>query len=156
MSANDKVAATFHDGHEERPPVGWEPTVREGDSPEELPIEEWIGQALGAASMCWRAPKGVTGSLTFDSTEAARIAKALERQVRLIVRALVAEGEQRLRVQETYLRDALACKEEHLTYGEGTLFKVRAGLRTVLGSEQVITDCITGMQNEGLLFRERT
>lgn len=39
-------------------------------------------------------------------------------------------------------------------YGEKTLMKVREGLRKMLGSEQVITDCITEMQNQGILFRE--
>lgn len=41
------------------------------------------------------------------------------------------------------------------TYGEGTLLKVRAALRNTIGSEQVITDCISDMQNQGILFRER-
>lgn len=39
-------------------------------------------------------------------------------------------------------------------FGEDTLLKVREGLRQVLGSEQVITDCIAEMQNRGILFRE--
>jgi hypothetical protein len=39
-------------------------------------------------------------------------------------------------------------------FNENTLTKVREGLRRVLGSEQVITDMIFAMQNEGILFRE--
>ena len=39
-------------------------------------------------------------------------------------------------------------------FNDRTLMKVRAGLRQVLGSEQVITDCISEMQNQNLLFRE--
>ncbi len=39
-------------------------------------------------------------------------------------------------------------------HNDQTLMKVRKGLRKMLGSEQVITDCIAEMQNEGILFRE--
>lgn len=42
------------------------------------------------------------------------------------------------------------------TYGEGTLEKVRRALTKLGFSTQTTTDAITEMQNEGILFRERT
>ena len=56
----------------------WEPQVREGESAEELSVTEWIGQAIGAASMCW---VGGTGNLEFDSEQASAIAAALQERV---------------------------------------------------------------------------
>lgn len=52
---------------------------------------------------------------------------------------------------------------EAVTYDENTMIKVRRALENVLGgvqeptaTAQIITDCITEMQNEGILFRERS
>ena len=48
---------------------------------------------------------------------------------------------------------------EAVTHDESTLIKVRRALANVIGVEQggqLITDCITEMQNEGILFRERS
>lgn len=58
------------------PKEPWRPTVREGET--EAPLVEWVGQAIGAASMCW---VGGTGALEFDSTEAARIHGALMQRI---------------------------------------------------------------------------
>jgi hypothetical protein len=44
----------------------------------ELPIEEFIGQAVGAASMCWENPEGAG---VFDSERAERIAEELTARI---------------------------------------------------------------------------
>lgn len=44
---------------------------------------------------------------------------------------------------------------ERLTHSEATLEKVRNGLRAANLTDQQITDAISGMQTEGILFRER-
>lgn len=144
----------------------WTPTVREGESLSDVPLEQWIGEAIGAASSCW---VGGTGALEFDSARASEVAAALTTHVRGLLEEFVRESERRRKLSDGYLANQLrqakdafvaqdkelaAAKRKALYYDEDTLMKVRAGLRTVLGSEQVITDAITGMQNEGVLFRE--
>lgn len=170
-SGSSKVAATYHQAFEDQDaqaraieagedPVvvlgyhpegsGWHPTVREGDRLEDVSLDQWVGEALGAASMCWsETPKGV-----FDSTRAAAIADALLGQFKLMLRAFVDESERRRKVSDGYLLERLS-QIEDLHYDEETLEKVRVGLGTVLSKERNITDAITAMQNEGILFRER-
>lgn len=55
----------------------WQPTARDNETPEEIPLSQWIGEALGAASMCWDPrPEGV-----FDGESAGKIADSLEAHV---------------------------------------------------------------------------
>lgn len=56
---------------------GWRPTVREGEALEDVPLSRWIGEAIGAASMCWMG--GPIGE--FDPAEAKRIVDALEGKI---------------------------------------------------------------------------
>jgi hypothetical protein len=88
-------------------------------------LDEILGQALGAASMCW---VGGTGDLEFDSTRAKAIWEALRAEVD---RAL--DGQ----------------------HSEHTLEKVRSELYKAGLDQLTVTDTITGMQNSGILFRER-
>lgn len=60
-----------------RRPEWWEPTGGEG-----VPLSEWIGQALGAASVCWTNPGGAGD---FDSTEAGRIYEAVHAHVQVVI-----------------------------------------------------------------------
>ena len=55
-----------------------EPFAIVQDSREELAIEEVLGQALGAASMCW---VGGTGALEFDGKRAGEVYLVLYREV---------------------------------------------------------------------------
>lgn len=66
----------------------WLPTVGEGERLDEVPLERWVGEALGAASSCWA---NLAGAGEFDSTRCARIADALL----AYVGALLAEVEER-------------------------------------------------------------
>lgn len=56
------------------PAAPWQPTARPGETPDDLPLEEWVGQALGAASSCWT---NLRGAGEFDSTRCAAIMIAL-------------------------------------------------------------------------------
>jgi len=49
------------------------------DWPVDKPAHEAIGEAIGAASMCWiPSPADVRSQMVFDSTRAAQIAQELE------------------------------------------------------------------------------
>jgi hypothetical protein len=64
----------------------WRPTAPSDGTLEDVTLSEWIGQAIGAASMCWsEAPTGV-----FDSTHAARIADALHEHVQQVIDGVIA------------------------------------------------------------------
>jgi hypothetical protein len=66
--------------------VRWTPTVREGESIEDVPLNQWIGEAIGAASMCW---VGGTGHLEFDSTRATAISEALNEHVQAVISGVI-------------------------------------------------------------------
>jgi hypothetical protein len=63
-------------------PEPWQPTVREGEKLEDVAFSQWVGEALGAASMCW---VGGTGSLEFDSAACARINDALMAHINKVI-----------------------------------------------------------------------
>ncbi len=122
-SGSSKVAATYHappelcwdkecsdlsphDAHE----GSWKPTVREGESADNVSLEDWVGQALGAASTCW---VGGTGSLEFDSAKVSRIAESLMAHIEALQQAFILEAEARRKVSERYLRETLT-KEPRL------------------------------------------
>ena len=70
------------------------------------------------------------------------------------------DGPQYHEVYESDLRNAFnagrGSREAALAFNEGTMFKVRHILYHNIGlSDQQITDVISVMQNEGILFRER-
>ena len=44
------------------------------DWPDDVPVHEAVGQAIGAASMCWETPEGAG---EFDSTRASAIVDEL-------------------------------------------------------------------------------
>lgn len=52
----------------------WQPQAPEGQTPEDLSLAEWIGQAIGRASTCW---VGGTGALEFDGSSARAVAFGL-------------------------------------------------------------------------------
>lgn len=65
------------------------------------------------------------------------------------------------RVGEDPDNDVDYCNREHLRHDANTLFKIRIALTTALGSsgvhnEEVVDNCITELQNAGILFRERS
>jgi hypothetical protein len=69
----------------------WAPQVPTGGYPEELTIEEWIGQAIGSASMCWEFPERAG---VFDDAYAKRISDSLTDYVRGQIRKAVAAAEE--------------------------------------------------------------
>lgn len=86
---DDKLAATFH-GKDPEPKDGmqlapWTAFGRPGEIPEELPLNEWVGQALGAASMCWMPrPTGV-----FDSTRAKHVLDGLMKHINSVIDSVI-------------------------------------------------------------------
>lgn len=71
---------------------GWEPTLREGELIEEVPLSRWVGEALGAASSCWG---NLRGAGVFDSVRAERISVALEARIEAALIEATARGYQR-------------------------------------------------------------
>lgn len=68
------------------PTPQWSPTVREGESLEDVSLDQWIGEALGAASMCW---VGGTGDRKFDSSRAKVIADSLNAHVQSVISGVI-------------------------------------------------------------------
>jgi hypothetical protein len=64
----------------------WEPQPRPGQSVEDIPLSEWVGQALGAASACW---SDLQGAGLFDSTRCAAINAALMARVELALQQAI-------------------------------------------------------------------
>lgn len=138
--------------------IPWQPQGRPGEKPEDLPLPEWVGQALGAASSCW---SDLPNAGVFDSTRCAAINEALMAHLNGLFAAFVKEAEERRRVSDAYLRSELPKpiqSGEDVTFDDKTLEKVRSALHYILGGnikDQRLTDCIGEMQNRGILFRER-
>jgi hypothetical protein len=102
---------------------------------------EGVVRHLGAGTLCdvVPAPDPVRGLAKARSKERHPDQGAVEKGAGIAARALVGED---------------------LHHDEDTLMKVRAGLRKVLTSQvlfsdDLLTDCISSMQNQGILFRER-
>jgi hypothetical protein len=62
--------------------VAWEPQAPSGHTPDDLTLYEWIGQAIGRASVCW---VGGTGRLQFDSSSAQAVADGLHARVQYVI-----------------------------------------------------------------------
>jgi outer membrane murein-binding lipoprotein Lpp len=67
----------------------WTPSVASDETLEDVPLSRWIGEAIGAASMCWlwngqRISVGV-----FDSVEAKRISDALCDHVQSVIDGVI-------------------------------------------------------------------
>lgn len=99
MGANDKAEAAYHGAPEplslysagspetlvEAAPEPWTAFGRPGEIPEDLPLNEWVGQALGAASMCWDPrPIGV-----FDGTRCAHIMDGLMAHINGVIDGVI-------------------------------------------------------------------
>lgn len=86
------------------PPYGvalaWHPQGRPGQKPEELGLDEWIGQALGAASSCW---SDLESAGAFDSTRCGEVAKALTAHISGLFAAFVKEAEVRRKMSDAYI-----------------------------------------------------
>jgi len=55
----------------------WTPTVRGGEKLEDVPLRQWVGEALGYASMCWmERPRG-----EFDSVRLNKVYDALMNRI---------------------------------------------------------------------------
>lgn len=78
----------------------WMPTVREGESIEDVPLSRWIGEALGAASMCWNLDGHRVSVGEFDSVEAGRIHDALMARIENAIGEAGLRGERRV-VEDT-------------------------------------------------------
>lgn len=70
-----------------------EPFTFVQSSTEELPLKEIVGQALGAASMCWEFPD--RGGI-FDSVRAGQIYRALEREIEAAMERTIERTEARM------------------------------------------------------------
>lgn len=80
--------------------VPWQPQAQSEQDVSELGLDEWIGQALGAASSCW---SDLPNAGVFDSTRCAAIAEALEAHISGLFKAFVKEAEERRRMSDAYL-----------------------------------------------------
>ena len=66
----------------------WLPVVNFEGRLEDVSLAEWIGQAIGAASMCW---EDVAKAGVFDSTQALIISDSLHRHVQKVIDAIIEE-----------------------------------------------------------------
>lgn len=66
----------------------WVPIVNFNGRLEDVSLAEWIGQAIGAASVCWENPGGAG---IFDSAEAARIAESLHGHIQEVIDGVIKE-----------------------------------------------------------------
>lgn len=64
----------------------WRPTAG-GGRVEDLPLNEWVGQALGSASMCWANPGGAG---EFDSVRCAQILDAVMAHLNAVIDQVIA------------------------------------------------------------------
>jgi hypothetical protein len=63
----------------------WRPTVAANETLEDVSLASWIGQALGAASMCWMPrPTGES-----DSVRANAISEALHEHVQSVIQGAI-------------------------------------------------------------------
>lgn len=74
----------------------WAPTVREGESIEDVPLSRWVGEALGAASMCWEIDGHQVSVGQFDSVKAKRINDALMARIEKSMRETIDRTERRV------------------------------------------------------------
>lgn len=65
----------------------WLPTVPTDGTIENVSLDQWVGEALGAASMCW-VPKPSTQ--VFDGTRAQWIADSLNAHIQAVIDAVIA------------------------------------------------------------------
>lgn len=66
----------------------WRPTVASGERLEDVPLNEWVGQALGSASMCWQ---NVGAAGEFDSRRAEWVLAGLMSHLNGLIDAVIAE-----------------------------------------------------------------
>lgn len=76
----------------------WLPVVNFEGRLEDVSLAEWIGQAVGAASMCW---EDVAKAGVFDSTQAGIISDSLHRHVQEVIDGVI-EGTRRAMAEESY------------------------------------------------------
>jgi hypothetical protein len=67
----------------------WEPTAPTDQTVADLSLDEWVGQALGAASSCW---ENLAGAGTFDSTRCAGISDALMAHLNEVIDGVIEGG----------------------------------------------------------------
>ena len=65
----------------------WQPQPPSDETVEDLPLNEWVGQALGSASMCWENPAGAG---VFDSSRCGEIYEALMAHLNEAIDAVIA------------------------------------------------------------------
>lgn len=83
----DETLEAAHDVIHDMHAGAWTPTVREGESLEDMPLNEVVAQALGSASMCW---VGGTGSLQFDSVKASWVLDGLMAHLNHVIDDVIA------------------------------------------------------------------
>jgi hypothetical protein len=64
----------------------WEPTACGGRSVGDLPLNEWVGQALGSASMCWES---VGRAGVFDSDRCVEIHDGLMAHLNEVINTVI-------------------------------------------------------------------
>jgi hypothetical protein len=63
----------------------WTPTVPHGGKLEDISLNHWVGEALGAASMCWNPrPEGV-----FDSSSATVVYDSLMAHINEVIQGVI-------------------------------------------------------------------
>jgi hypothetical protein len=65
----------------------WRPTAGVGRTVAELSLDEWVGQALGSASMCWSNPAGAG---EFDSTQCKYVLDGLMAHLNEVISGVIA------------------------------------------------------------------
>lgn len=65
----------------------WRPAAPEGESVDDLPLNEWVGQALGTASMCWT---DVAAAGEFDSARAGWVLQGLMAHLNAVIDGVIA------------------------------------------------------------------
>jgi hypothetical protein len=79
-----------HEGrlaHWQRP--DWEPSAGSGSTVADLPLNDWVGQALGSASACWT---NLAGAGEFDSTRAGWVYDGLMKHLNAVIDAVAASA----------------------------------------------------------------
>lgn len=86
----------------------WEPNPGSGRTVEDIPLNEWVGQAMGAASTCWG---NLRGAGVFDSERCGRILAALMEHINSVIDGVIVGTTEAVRPQGEALLGLASTRE---------------------------------------------
>jgi hypothetical protein len=129
----------------------WTPTVGSDEKLEDVSLESWIGQAIGAASTCWESMWSARAG-EFQSDRAKAIAEALLEHVQSVIDKAVAAREpifdlrtadgrtgQLAARDEAYRRGLIRGRAEEMSDASNRVIEVLSQMGWAQGSPAMVT-----------------